>query len=318
MRWFNKIGKQPGWLAFGLHADHIDLVHVKRSTGGRPEVALCDSYRKEGSDADTLARLRKELKLDQFRSTTLLRFTDYQLHQVEAPNVPAAELKTAVRWRVKDVIDYPLDQATVDVLDIPTDKSGPARTHSMYAVTARNETIGTLVRPFNDAEVPLEAIDVPALAQRNIATLYEQEGRGVALLAFHEECGKLTFSSGGELYMTRRIEISQAQLLEANEDRRKDFFERIALELQRSLDHFDRQYNYVPVAKLLLAPLPQDIGLHAYLSENLYLPIETIDLATVMDFPAVPELKHPARQAQCLLVIGAALRDDSVQNKAAA
>jgi MSHA biogenesis protein MshI len=54
------------------------------------------------------------------------------------------------------------------------------------------------------------------------------------------------------------------------------------------------------------------------LSENLYLPIETIDLANVMDFPAVPELKHPTRQAQCLLTIGAALRDDSVQNKAAA
>jgi MSHA biogenesis protein MshI len=240
MAWFKGVGKQPGWLAFGVHADHIDLVHIKRSTGGRPEVALCDSYRKEGSDTDTLLRLRKELKLDQFRSTTLLKFADYQLHQVEAPNVPAAELKTAVRWRIKDVIDYPLEQATIDVLDIPIDASGSARTHSLYVVATRTETIGRLVKPFNDADVPLEAVDIPALAQRNIATLYEQEGRGLALLGFHEECGKLTFSCGGELYMTRRIEITQAQLLDANEDRRKEFFERIALELQRSLDHFDR------------------------------------------------------------------------------
>ena len=84
----------------------------------------------------------------------------------------------------------------------------------------------------------------------------------------------------------------------------------IDLELQRSLDHFDRQYNYVPVSKLLLAPLPQTIGLQEYLAANIYVPVESIDLGTVLDFPAVPELKHPERQSQCLQTIGAALREE--------
>ena len=100
------------------------------------------------------------------------------------------------------------------------------------------------------------------------------------------------------------------QLLDADAERRTQNFERIALELQRSLDHFDRQYHYVPIAKLLLAPLPQEIGLQEYLASNIYVPVESIDLGTVLDFPAVPELKHPERQAQCLQTIGAALRDD--------
>jgi MSHA biogenesis protein MshI len=255
-------------------------------------------------------RLRKEFKLDEYRCTTLLKFADYQLHSLDAPNVPAAELKNAVRWRVKDVLDYPVEQATVDVLDVPVDKGGTGRNHLVYAVTARNEVIERVVRPYNESNVPLEVIDIPAVAQRNIAALFEPEGRGVAMLGFYAECGKLTFTRGGELYLTRRIEISLAQLTEANAERRNELFERIALELQRSLDNFDRQFNYVPIAKLLLAPMPQDIGLQQYLAANIYMPVETIDLSAVMDFPAIPELKHPARQSQCLQSIGAALRTD--------
>ena len=303
--------KQPGWLAVGLHGDHVDLVHVRRAANGRPEIVLCDSYRTEDSETEALARLRKELKLDQYRCTTLLKFADYQMHSLDAPNVPAAELKNAVRWRVKDVIDYPLEQATVDVLDVPVDKSGASRNHSVFAVTARNEQIERTIKPFNDAKVPLEVIDIPALAQRNIAALFEQEARGLATLAFYEECGKLTFTGDGEVFMTRRIEIPLAQMMEADADRRNQHFERIALELQRSLDHFDRQFNYVPVSKLMLAPLPQDIGLQQYLATNIYVPVEIMDLATVMDFPRIPELKHPARQAQCLATIGAALRNET-------
>lgn len=312
MGWIPKRKKRPGWLAVNLRAEQVDLVHVARGAAGRPVVTLCDSYRREGSAADTLARLRKEFKLDSYHCTTLLKFADYQLHSLDAPNVPAAELKNAVRWRLKDILDYPLDQATVDVLDVPVDKAGPARNHSVYAVTARNAAIEKVVKPFNDSKLPLQVIDIPALAQRNIATLYETEGRGVAMLGFYDECGKLTFSGGGELYLTRRIEISLGQLIEATAERRNELFERIALELQRSLDGFDRQYNYVPIAKVLLAPMEQDIGLQQYLASNIYVPIETIDLATVLDFPAVPELKHPARQSQCLRMIGAALRDEEL------
>jgi MSHA biogenesis protein MshI len=272
---------------------------------------LCESFREEGSPAATLARLRKELRLDNYQCTTLLRFADYQLHALDAPSVPGAELKNAVRWRVKDVIDYPVDSATVDVLEVPAAPGGTARGRNIYAVTARNDVIGRLVQPFNESRVPLDVIDIPTLSQRNIAALFEQQGRGIAMLAFYEECGELTFTGGGELYLTRRIDVPLAQLLEADEPGRKSLFERIALELQRSLDHFDRQYSYLPVVKLALSPLPKDIGLQEYLASTIYVPVETIDLATVMDFPDVPELKHPARQAQCLATIGAALRDEA-------
>jgi MSHA biogenesis protein MshI len=306
---FFKRKRRPGWLALGLYPDRVDVVHISRGNG-KPQITLCDSYRKEGSDSATLARLRRELKLDQYRCTTLLKTEDFQVHQIDAPAVPAAEMKIAARWRVKEIIDYPLDAATVDVLDIPVDRNAPARNHSAYAITARNSVIGACVKPFNEADVALDAIDIPDLAQRNVAALFEAKDRGIAMLGFYEKEGVLTFTSGGELYVARRIEITLAQLMDADAEHRAQYFERIALELQRSLDNFDRQYSYVPVAKLLLAPLPRDIGLQQYLAANIYVPVESVDLGTVLDFPAVPELRHPERQAQCLAMIGAALRDE--------
>jgi MSHA biogenesis protein MshI len=302
---------QPGWLALGMHPDHVDLVHVKRATNRKPEVVLCDTYRREGSYTETLTRLRKELKLDRYRCITLLKNEDYQMHQFEAPNVPAAELKNAVRWRVKDVIDYPLEAATVDVLDIPVDGNGSGRNHQVYAVTARNSAVEACVKLFNDADLPLEVIDIPDLAQRNVAALFEPEGRGVAMVAFYEKEGMLTFTRGGELYLARRIDISLVQLAEPDADRRNQYFERIALELQRSLDHFDRQYHCVPISKLLLAPMPPGIGLQEYLAPNISIPVETIDLGSALDFPLIPELGHPERQAQCMAAIGAALREEA-------
>jgi MSHA biogenesis protein MshI len=307
---FFKQKRRPGWLAIVPASDHIDLVHIRRAATGKPEVLLCDSYRKEGSDTDTLARLRRELKLDQYRCTTLLKFSGYKMDLLDAPNVPANELKNAVRWRMKDILDYPLEQATIDVLDVPVDINGPARHHSVYAVAARNEVIERTVKPFNDANIPLDAVDIPGLAQRNIAGLFEPAGRGLAMLGFYDECSKLTISSGGELFFSRRIEITLGQLMAAEPERRAELFDRIALELQRSLDGFDRQYSYVPVAKLMLAPLPKDIGLQQFLSTNIYVPVETIDLAAVLDFPAIPALKSVARQVQCLPMIGAALRGE--------
>jgi MSHA biogenesis protein MshI len=293
-----------------LHHEQVDLVHVKRGANGRPAVLMCDSYRKEESDAATLTRLSREAKLDRYRCTTLLGRNDYQLHQLDAPAVPAAELKAALRWRVKDVLDYPLEAATVEVLDIPADTHAPAPDHTVYAVTAPNAAIERCVEPFRAARIALESIDIPELAQRNIAALFESAGAGVVTLTFHRDDGLLTFTRAGELYNSRRIDITLPQLLQADDARRQTYFERIALEVQRSLDHLGRQYHYVPLAKMLLGPLPAALALDEYLASIISLPVERMDLGRVMDLAAVPELKAVESQARYMPAIGAALRDE--------
>ena len=310
MRLFRSGRRSPGWLCVNVMQDRIDVAHVLSADKVRPEIQLCDSYRKEGDSTATLARMRRELRLDRYRCTTLLRNGSYQMMQVDAPNVPAEEAKDAVRWRVKDMIDFPVDAATIDALFIPAPQGAAGHNPQMFAVAAKNELIAATVKPFNDANVPLEVIDVPELAQRNIAHCLEPEGRGLALLAFDEQGGLLTFTCGGELYQFRHIEVSASSFTGTDPAQQQDVYDRVVLELQRSLDHFDRQFRHVAIARVVITPVPGAEGLQEYLASNLDLPVVSLDLAQIVDFPDLPELQEPARQAQCLQLIGAAMREE--------
>jgi MSHA biogenesis protein MshI len=277
----------------------------------RPEIVLCESYRKDGSDVATLQRLRRELHLNRFRCTTLLRSGNYQIVQVEAPNVPKQEARSAVRWRIRDLIDYPVESATVDALLIPEAEGTAGRPPQMFAVAARNEVIAATVKPFDDADIQLEAIDIPELAQRNLARRLEPEGRGLGLLAIDTGGALLTFTCGGELFQHRRIDLSLASFDGAGPEERTGLYERLVLELQRSLDHFDRQFRNVTVARVMITPVPDAEDMRQYLAANLDVPVALLYLSEIMDFPRIPELHEHARQAQCLQMIGAAMREEA-------
>jgi len=313
MALFAANNRATDWLAVALLPDRVDVAQVERRGDGRPAVRVCDSYTKHGSPVETLRRLRKSLRVKRFHCSALLQPGEYQMQLVEAPPVPAAELKSAVRWKLKDLLDYPVDAATVDVADVPTDNSGARRSHYVYAVSARNERIAACMKAFHDAGFPLDAIDVPEMAQRNIARLLEEPGRGLAMLVFDDRGGLLTFTAGGELYMARQTDITLAQLTGLTGGTRDGVLDRLVLELQRSLDHFDRQFSYITLSRLLLAPLPEGAGVQEYLAEHLYVPVQTLNLSEVLDFPGAPELRDPERQSFALQLIGGALREHGAE-----
>jgi MSHA biogenesis protein MshI len=289
----------------------VDVSHVVTDGKARPEIMLCESFRKEGGDLATLKRLRRELQLDRYRCTTLLKSGNYQIVQVEAPNnVPKAEARSAVRWRIREMIDYPVESATVDALFIPEGEGAAARLPQMFAVAARNDMVAATVKPFNDADIALEVVDIPELAQRNLARHLEPEGRGLGLLAFDADGALLTFTCDGELFQHRRIELSLASFDGASPEQRVEHYERLVLELQRSLDNFDRQFRNVTVAKVMITPVPDAEDMREYLAANLDVPVALLYLSEVMDFPRIPELHEYARQAQCLQMIGAAMREE--------
>ena len=307
MRFFKKTKKNEGWLTIAFLGDGIAAASMRRVPAAKPVVAMTAFF--PGSvDADALEKAGKELRAGDYQCTTVLAGGEYQMLAVDAPNVPRDELKTAVRWRLKDMLDFHIDDATIDVLDIPVDKQGAARAnHSMFAVAARNSVIERRQHLFAEARIGLSVIDIPEMAQRNISALIEPEGRGVAMLSFGADGGLLTVTFGGELYLSRRIDVTLEQLLEPDHDKKHLSFDKITLELQRSLDHFDRQFHFISVSKLVLAP-SATTGLDEYLSSNLYTPVESMDLADVLDLSQVPALAAKVEQQRFFVALGAALR----------
>ena len=299
-----------GAVAVCFQNGRIDIARVTRVADSQPVLDICASERFEGSEASTLTRLRRKYGLDRAACVTLMPEGDYQLQVMDAPGVPDDELKEAVRWRLKDLLDYPAETATVDVFSVPADPGAPTRIRSVYAVAARNELVAARMAAFSEARLPLTAIDIPEMAQRNMAKMYETPGRALAMLSLAPERGLLTFTAAGELYLARGIDIGLSQLEHAEGELRTQLLERLVLEVQRSLDHFDRQFSFVTLSKLVLAPLPEGAGLQTYLSENLYVQVEEAQLQDTIDISRVPALSSRAMQADHFMAIGAALRQE--------
>ena len=292
----------------GVHFAQVKFV------GGRPQVTQYAYRQLEGSKSTSitppvLEKIRKSLHIGEIQFSTVLASGEYQLLQVDAPNVPEEEMKAAVRWNIKDMLSYHVDDAALDVLRIPGNQNAGDRKKSIYVVVASHDLIKKRSQLFQRANLNLRVIDIPEMAQRNIAALFEHEGRALALLAFDESGGLLTFTSGGELCLARRIEISAGQLQDANESIRQQYFDRLELELQRSLDHFERQFSHLSVRRILVSA-PDQTGVAEKLSSSLDLQVERLDLSEVMDISAVPELAGDETRAYALHAIGAALRQE--------
>jgi MSHA biogenesis protein MshI len=298
---------QPGLVALGVSAAGVCVVRVARE-GARPPRLLAFDYRplEGGEDSDKLiVQLTREHGLKRSHCTTVLSESDYKLLLTEAPDVPPGELKSAVRWRVKDLIDFHINDAALDVFDVPGQEgAGPVR--EMYVVAARTQAIQARVDLLQAAGVNLEIIDIPELAQRNIAALLPEDAQGVALLSFGERGGLITITRQGYLYLSRTLATAPSDLEDAAT--RALHLDQVVLEVQRSLDYYESHFRQAPIRHLVLAPPPFDAtALVEHLTANLNVQARMLELASLVETDgAIPT----ALDAHCLGALGAALRQE--------
>ncbi|CAK0745262.1 MSHA biogenesis protein MshI [Gammaproteobacteria bacterium] len=307
MGWFSQSKVVQGWLAVQVWTDRVSVVDVYPVANGKPRITFCQTRGTEGA-ADILKRLAREVRARGRKTVGLLNTGEYQLLLVEAPNVPEEEIRAAVRWSIKDQLDYPVDTATLDVLPVPADSFAPTRSVHLYVAVVRNNLLAERQRLIEEAGFPLSVIDIPELAQRNLATLIEEPERGLALLSLDSSGGLLTLTCDGKLYLARRTEVNLLQVFLHSPEQQQVGFERLALDVQRAIDYFDRQFRSIALSRLVLAVIPPECGLEDYLANNLSLPVSSASLKVFFDFDEMPELSSVEQQAECLLTLGAALR----------
>jgi len=174
----------------------------------------------------------------------------YDLLLVEAPGVQPSELRAAVRWKVRNLIDFHIDDAVIDVFEIPGQSNRPRGQAMMYVVAARARDVREYIDAIEGADLALEVIDITEMALRNLAARLEADVRGVAMLYLEEEHGIITITRQGSLYLSRRLETGSNQLFDEPEAAQ----DQIALEVQRSLDYYDSHFSQPPVAALSVLP----------------------------------------------------------------
>jgi MSHA biogenesis protein MshI len=295
----------------------IAVAHVTPRGSGPPVLGACVYQGVEG-EGETLRHLTEVVKaqgLTGSRCVNVLEPRAYTLLLVEAPEVEPAELKSALRWRVKDLLDFHVDDAVLDAFAIPG-HALRGRPRMLYVAAARASLIGRRAELLRSAGLEVTAMDIPELALRNIAALLPEDINGLALLLIRDQASIITLTRQATLYLTRGIEVGSEQLLraatppgtapEAIMDEGQRVIDALVLEVQRSLDYYESHSGQPPVTGLLLAPLETPIpGLADYLSERLALPVDRLELGHVLEGA---QALDPATAHQCLAAMGGALR----------
>jgi MSHA biogenesis protein MshI len=323
IKWWGR-SKRNGLVGLAS-GEHAAIAVIDRSRGARPRLLACRYLPEATAESRDLRSEMHGLRLAKSPCVGLVSGEDYQLLLVEAPRVEPSELRTAVRWRIKDLIDYHIDDAVLDVFEISGQRQAAQGNVMMYAVVARAATVRKQVEQIERSDLKPMAIDIPEMALRNIAALAPEDATGAVLLYLGEHSGLITVSRGGSLFLARRIEVGSAALREQpnadhpladNEDGFGDpldmaldgLIDRIVLEIQRSVDYYDRHFNQPPLSCVLVAPTGPGLGgLESRLRRVLGLAVKRLDLNNLLDTEAPLD---ESTQAECLLAIGAALRHD--------
>jgi len=332
MRWPNKGAAPPDeLLAIAYDGDSFCHLRATRRAGAAPRLGAWGIERRGDDPLPEFARRLRALALPSQEVIAVLPLDHCQLLQIPTPPVPADEMKSAARWGIKDLVDVPLDELTLDVMHVGDSRPRPQR-HSFVAA-AYTHAIGTVGRLCQLAGLTLRIVDICESAQRNLqcalARVHGRPERATALLMRHGPQCVLTISANDELFHTRRLAWNDELLAHADASlvsrplswddgsheppdengarasAAEDDTPALLIELQRSFDAWEHAWPDLPLDRVVVDAGADSPALAALIGRQLGRRIETFDLPQVLG--GMPPRPLPA---PCMPLAGALLRSD--------
>lgn len=299
----------------------------------RPEKdGLCRVLRfgveRQGSDSreDFLRRL-PALGFKGTPARVMLRPSQYQVLQIDAPAVPPEELRTAARWQIREMVDLHTDDLTLDVVRVGDEQQRSSA--SLFVVVAANATIRDVMEIGQGLRSAVDVVDIQDMAQRNLqsAVARRQSANGhaqAALVLVDEQQALLTISAQEELYYTRRIDLGPGfmqapwgptpqadgagalDLLPAGQD--GDRAQRLVVEIQRSLDLWDRTWPRLVLERLSVQAGARTAELASVLTQELGQTVQPLEVSAL--FPGFAGGSDADRQL-CWPLLGLLLRHEA-------
>lgn len=302
MNWLRKFAPKRGVVGLELLADGMALA-ARNENGLFQALAVFNKNLHQEQSADEFLKgVVEKYGLESESCHLVLPQGKYQLLLVEAPDVPEEELREAIRWRIKDLISIPLENAALDIFLLPDNGSRGKR--MVYVVVADKSYLKSCIELIADNGLKLKSIDIGELALRNISLLKEEGragGRGIAMIRINAGAGNVSLYQEGNLYLSRSFQVNyKGGLLEELPE------DNLMLEIQRSLDYYERQMGQRPPAALyMFGENISDDKIGQELRRGLVSEVKVLQLGDyISESDDVPtELIAP-----CLAAIGASMR----------
>lgn len=329
----------------------LAYVLARVDADGQWAVSRLGVERREADTGDAFAARLQAQQLSSGGVHAVLRAEQYQLLQIPTPAVPQEEWRAAARYQVRDMVDQPLDELVLDVMQVGDGKQSEKAVGSLFVVVASNAVVREVSVLAQEQRWPLSVVEVEDTAIRNLQiALARRYGLGNAACALltrvSERQALLTMVANGELFYSRRLDLQESfdslfseqpepaapvpessfvPVVEyvpshtgdssfgdlgyygtAAGSGGQDPRQRLLVEVQRSLDLWDRTWTALPLAGFFVHAGDRSGEVAAWLGR------ETGHAVQVADFHATyPALSGLTLQDQqlCLPLLGALLRD---------
>ena len=216
----------------------------------------------DSEQAKVLHQWVEKNKLTKAPCVSLIARHDVQMFQLEKPAVEdAAELLQAVTWKIKDLINFDVETAVVDVFQLPPSPKNPKK--YLNAVVANQSVVGAYVDKIKQSGLKLEAINIHDLVNKNLCKVYDFTEQTIAVLQFSETTSLMNIYHNEDMYVARDfkiglLEVESAMDSDAAEtggiEQEEPVYDSLLLEVQRSMDYFESSYGLGMVKKVLVFP----------------------------------------------------------------
>ncbi|MBA3661726.1 MAG: hypothetical protein H0W64_08370 [Gammaproteobacteria bacterium] len=179
-------------------------------------------------------------------TTWLLGFEDYQLFLIESLPVPKDEFQEALQWRIRSLITFPLEEATLDYFTLPSKKNAPENP-MIAAIISKSSQLLKGIELIKKSNIRLDKIDIPELAMRNLTAFFENDEKSSAFIYFSDGTLILNITRQKTLYFTRRITWSNPDTPTVQD------YEQIGLDILRYFDYFQSQWRFPSPNRVFLA-----------------------------------------------------------------
>lgn len=348
MRWPWTRGSSRDQLIASWSAGTFAYVKAPLNSDGLFAVQQMGVEHQGGDSMDDFVRRLQALGLKGLAVHVMLRPEQYQLLQIDAPLVAPEELRAAARFQIREMVNAHIDDITLDVMQVGDgQQKGPshlfvvaAKNEVIREVIALGDALNWTV-PVIDIQETAQRNLQSALAKRD----GRLERADAALVISDERQAMLTISANEELFFTRRLDLPQGFLSmawgaghDAGADAAPDAFtpvseyvpdyagggtagamasadhgdaervQRFVVEVQRSLDLWDRTWSSMPLGGLRVYAGERSAELASWLGGEMGQTVSAMDLEAL--FPGLQSMAV-ADQTYCLPLLGVLLRTES-------
>ena len=254
-----------------------------------------------------LTQLSKQHQLSSTPCHFVLNPDEYQFLQVEKPHVDKQELQAALRWHIKDLIDYHIDDVVFDYLALPLDGL------SLQVVATRKSVIQNRVDLLSSAKCQIASIDISVQASRNLIDKIKSVSpdTSIGLLNLWDTSAKISVLLKHDLYINRLTNIGAESLnhVSENDIESQSIVDSLAIELQRTFDYYESYSRQAPVSQLVIMSNTRPIAkLDEMIQQRLGIDCQIITPSQFDAFDIEATQHTTDLPDTCLMAIGGALR----------